>query len=658
MRRAAYPAAIGVALLLATLPAAAQEPGEPLGLRLEQADTRAHPNVTLVVNVPAAVAKRELGVEAFTITENDQEIAPTAVEKVPTASLDVVLLIDTSGSMTGEPLSQAQAAGAAFVEELPNDVEVAVAGFGEEATVVAEFGEPRDATIAAIEGLRSSGETALYDGLIAASSLFARQGADEESRRVLVLLSDGGDTVSTLGLDDAILALIGVDAGFYAVELVSAEVDHAALERLASATEGTVVPADDPAALSGTFDEIGALIVNQYVLTYESVSFETTDVVVTAAAGTAVASLTATLRFPEAPPPAAPPPTSAAQPVAPAAEPDPAPILLPDPRHGSPVVLGWLQSTQARTVGLAILFVALIGLAIIGLRGSHRARVAAADMRKLMKTRERTKLATLTEHVAQYAERTLSRAGRQGRIEAALEAAGSQLRVGEYIVVAASLGLVGFAAGQIAKVGPLVAIGIGTVAVLGSWVWLLDRGRKRQAAFAEQLQSTLQLMAGSLRAGFGLVQAIDVVAEEAQSPTSDEFYRVKVETHLGRDLHEALKAMTARVGGNDFEWVVEGIRIHREVGGDLAEIIDQVAETVRDRARLRRQVKALTAEGRMSAIVLVLVPLFLAGAMAVMNPDYLGELNSSIVGRAMAVAGVVLVIVGFFWMRKLIKIEI
>ena len=131
--------------------------------------------------------------------------------------------------------------------------------------------------------------------------------------------------------------------------------------------------------------------------------------------------------------------------------------------------------------------------------------------------------------------------------------------------------------------------------------WLKRKASKRQAAFADQLPDALQLLAGGIRAGFGLMQAIDNVAGELPAPAGEEFQRVKVETHLGRDTNEALRAMALRVGSQDFEWVVEAIEINREVGGDLGEILDSVGGTIRDRNRLRRRIKSLSAEGRVSA---------------------------------------------------------
>ena len=237
-----------------------------------------------------------------------------------------------------------------------------------------------------------------------------------------------------------------------------------------------------------------------------------------------------------------------------------------------------------------------------------------------------------------------------------LEQGGISIRPAEFVVLTAIAGVVGFAIGYI-----VFGIQGGVVGALLSLVlvrlYVGRQANKRKAAFAEQLSDALYLMAGSLRAGFGLLQAIDVVAAEAPSPTAEEFQRVKVEIHLGRDMDEALEAMAERVGSEDFKWVTEGIQIHREVGGDIADIIDSVNGTIRDRNRIRRRIRSLSAEGRISAIVLIVLPLALGVILTVINPAYVGELTDSEMGRVLIVVGSVAMVVGVVWINKIIKIE-
>ena len=144
---------------------------------------------------------------------------------------------------------------------------------------------------------------------------------------------------------------------------------------------------------------------------------------------------------------------------------------------------------------------------------------------------------------------------------------------------------------------------------------------------------------------------------ESPTPTAEEFQRVKVEVHLGRDMDEALHAMAERVGSEDFQWVTEGIQIHREVGGDIAEIIDSVTATIRSRNQIRRRIRSLSAEGRISAIVLVALPIFLFVIISLVNPAYIGELTTSSLGRTLIMGAVVGMLVGIVWIKRIIRLE-
>jgi tight adherence protein B len=130
---------------------------------------------------------------------------------------------------------------------------------------------------------------------------------------------------------------------------------------------------------------------------------------------------------------------------------------------------------------------------------------------------------------------------------------------------------------------------------------------------------------------------------------------VLLEVRVGRDPGDSLRALADRMGSDDFDWVVGAIDINRDVGGDLAMILDNVAETIRERQRLQRQVKTLSAEGRLSGYVLTALPLVLALAMAVINPGYLAELGSG-VGPVLVVGGAVLLVIGWIWIRRLSRL--
>ena len=184
------------------------------------------------------------------------------------------------------------------------------------------------------------------------------------------------------------------------------------------------------------------------------------------------------------------------------------------------------------------------------------------------------------------------------------------------------------------------------------------RRSRRRDAFLRSLPDNLQLMAGSLRAGYGVLQAIDTVAHEAGPPTAEEFQRVLTEARLGMPVEEALEAMAERIDNADFRWVVLAINIQREVGGNLAEVLTTVGETMRARNRLKGEIRALTAEGRISAIVLASLPFAMALFLWTTNPGYLTPLIEETFGLIAIGVGVLLMAAGAFWLKKIVDIEI
>jgi tight adherence protein B len=229
------------------------------------------------------------------------------------------------------------------------------------------------------------------------------------------------------------------------------------------------------------------------------------------------------------------------------------------------------------------------------------------------------------------------------------------LRAGEFLVLVCSSVLAAFVLGSL-LLGPLVGLVVaGAVALVSQLVLRMKIGQRRKA-FGDQLPDVVQMLSGSLRAGYALGQAIDSVAREAPSPAADELHRIVVETRLGRDLNESLRAAAERLGSQDFDWVVQAIEIQREVGGDLAEVLDNVAHTIRERTQLHRHVRALTAEGRISAYILLALPPFLALALSVINPEYMAKLTHG-PGLVMALGGVVLMGVGAVWFKVLCRLQ-
>jgi tight adherence protein B len=201
----------------------------------------------------------------------------------------------------------------------------------------------------------------------------------------------------------------------------------------------------------------------------------------------------------------------------------------------------------------------------------------------------------------------------------------------------------------------LVALLLGAVL---PWLYLSLRRRRRFAAFKDQLADTLQLMSGSLSAGLSLPQSVDTVVREGVDPIAGEFRRALMETRLGVEMEEALMGVANRMRSVDFEWIVMAIRIQREVGGNLAELLTKVAETIREREYLHRQVKTLSAEGRLSVWILGGLPPGFVGYLMLTNRGYVMPLFSSPIGLVMVTMMVILLTTGILWMKKVVKVEV
>lgn len=269
---------------------------------------------------------------------------------------------------------------------------------------------------------------------------------------------------------------------------------------------------------------------------------------------------------------------------------------------------------------------------------------------------QQSRLAKLTAAATRTIEKMLHQLRGAPALAEALEAAGLRMKPAEFIIVAASSTLV-LAGVLLTIAGPLAAVCIILAGGFAAKFILSHLAGRRRAAFSAQLDDSLQLMASGLRAGHSLLRAIDALSTEAEAPTSEEFARIINETRLGRDVGQSLEAAAERMHSEDFLWVAQAIAIHREVGGNLAEVLDQVGQTIRERNQIRRQIQTLSAEGRISALVLMILPFGLGGILLLITPGYFARFFHDPIGYAMMAAAVVLLIIGGLWLRKVIAFK-
>lgn len=256
-----------------------------------------------------------------------------------------------------------------------------------------------------------------------------------------------------------------------------------------------------------------------------------------------------------------------------------------------------------------------------------------------------------------FTGRMAERAGLLNRVEDRLEQSDVPLRPPEAVFFYGALVFV-VCAGSILLLSVPMALILTVAAAVVPFLWLEIRRKKRLRKFETQLPGTLNLLAGSMRAGFSFAQGLEAVADEASDPSRRELQRVFAESRLGRPIEDSLEEAANRMHSVDLMWAMMAIRIQREVGGNLAELLDTVARTMTERERMKGEILALTAEGRMSAWVLGVFPPAFALVLYVIQPKYMSLLFSDPLGIMAVGVSVVMAGFGFFWLRKIMTIEV
>jgi tight adherence protein B len=579
----------------------------------------------------------------------DGEPVDATAEPLSESGADVrrtaVLALDVSDSMAGAAFAQAKAAVNAFLDAVPSDVHVALVTFAGAVDVAQEPTLDKDAVRQVIDSLALTRNTLVHDGVLEAARVAGTEGA-----RSILLLSDGRDTSGTpVGEVTAAVADAGVSVDVVALGKAAA---NGALVQIARAGGGQVVTTADPEALSQVFADEAATLAEQVLVSFQP----------PAALAGRDGTLAVTLQV-------------AGEPVT-----DDAFVSLPARRlaEGSPPLGTDLPRAERGTVipsewmyaGIVVTTLAVVAIVFVALGGSPDTRqdeVAArveAYTRKGAKKLAEANRAPETGGVAQQAvavaENVLEgRKGLENALGDRLEGAGSAVKPAEWLLlhvgIAVGLGFVSLLLGAGNPLFLLVGLVLGGAL---PWLYLGVKRRRRLAAFKAQLADVLQLMAGSLSAGLSLAQAVDTVVREGLDPIAGEFRRALVEVRLGVEIEDALSGVADRMDSVDFEWVVMAIRIQREVGGNLAELLNKVADTIREREYLERQVKTLSAEGRLSVWILAGLPPGFMAYLMLASPSYATPMFRSPLGWVMLIVMAILLAAGTFWMKKLVKVEV
>jgi tight adherence protein B len=473
--------------------------------------------------------------------------------------------------------------------------------------------------------------TRMYDAIQKATTLIRREGLDIGS---IVLLSDGQELGSRSTEAQAIAAARARGIRIFSVGLKARYFDSTTLRTLAESTGGTYVEARSPDDLVGIYDRLGYRLANEYLVQYKSFAGPKERVSVSVTVAGVEDTATSSYR---------------------------APALkitsVPPAFTNSPVDRG-VQSV------LTMLFVALVAAGLVGVAAVALIRPRPNVIRQRLGTfvslarpaEAKRQTALLSERLLAGTEQSLGRTRGWAWFKQELEIAEIGVPAEQVVLLtlAATVLIVWLFSLMIGTAGAL--LGLALPLIVRAVVKF--RAERRRRLFTEQLPDNLQVLGSALRAGHSLVGALSVMVEDAPEPSRREFRRVVADEQLGIPLEDSLRQIAERMKNRDLEQVALVAALQRESGGNSAEVLDSVADTIRERAALRRLVRTLTAQGRMARWIVSALPVALLLIISVLNKDYMDPLFSRTAGRIMLAFAAAMVIAGSLVIRRIINIRV
>ena len=626
---------LGLAALAAAALVAAASGATPASpLHIEQAGGAAYPDRAFILTLPYAKALQRTDVS---VKENGQRVPGVGVTRSGTAndSTAVVILIDESLTMTGKPIRDAFNAAKAFAKTINPNEQVGIVTFNGKVNVLQSLtSDPRAVDAALGKPPQIAYGTKNYDALETALGMIQKSGAQSGS---VIILTDGQNVGSTVTPQKALGDLSKARVRVFPVGLFSPAYQPKALQTMASSTGGRYALATTSSTLEPILVALGRQLSNEYLLTYKTLQNPRThvDVAVTVKGIPGVA--TTSYRTPA--------------------------LHLTPVAAYKPTVGNTIVQSRWTTLAVALIFAALVGFAVSRFATKRTDPLVERVTSFVSVQQPRGSLADQGEEKA--ARRSLfldrvgaatSRARWSERLAASLELADIEAEPIQVVVLTIigtllAVFILGLAFGPIAAL-----LGLSVPFIVRYYV--LRKIKLKRRAFQEQLPDNLEVLASALRAGHSLVSALNVVAEDAVEPSKSEFRRVLTEEQFGAPLEDALQVAVVRMQSRDLDQVALVARLQRDVGSNSAEVLDRVTETVRGRMEIRRLIRTLTAQGRMSRWVLTLLPIFLLILLTLIGGSYMSPMFHRPLGQALLVFSAILVALGSWVIGKIVDIRI
>jgi tight adherence protein B len=605
-------------------------PAAGAGVEIKRAQPDRYPHMTVTVRTQKPASRPP------TVRENGRRVERVAARTLA-SDKSVVLALDRSRSMTGAPLAHAKTAMRRFVASKPRSDRLAIHAFATEALELTRFSTAtidadialRDVAVDAIEG------TALYDAIALGSKALAAE--TRGGARVLVVLTDGNEVSSKLSLAAAIRAARRAGVAVYPIAIESSLFSPAPLRRLAEETGGRYFGTASSASLGQVYESLASELARTWRIEYVTRARPGETAKVSASVpGLGTAETTVTL----------PGSGSAA--------------------GASRLVPGFLYDSALGTLLVAVLVGGLALLALVFAASARRTSWLRSRLEPHVKSlageetgdkTNRDRLALAAE-LFQATERSFAHLRVWKALERLVERADVPLRTVQILYVSVAAAFVGGLVAAFLAMSTFVILGVMGAGAAAPTAVVWRKAKKRTKAFENQLADLLLTIAASLKAGHSFKQGIQAVVDDGEPPASMEFKRVLTEIQLGRPMDDALSAMAERVGSANFDFVMTAVTIQRQVGGSLAGLFETVAETVRERQQFARKIKGLTAMGRSSAYVLVGLPFVLAGALTLLNPEYMTPLYTTSTGHILIAVGMGSMGIGSLILRKIVAFRV
>jgi len=613
--------------------------------RLTEAAGTGFPSRSYILTLPHGMKLKPGAVQAFENGTAVSDLIVTPVSESTSQQFGAVLAIDSSTSMEGKPEEAAFSAARSFAAQRKGKEQLAVVTYNVAPTVALPFTtDQAKIDLALTKQPAFQFGTHIYDAV--SHSLKLLRDAKIKAG-TLILLSDGqehrapGDSASHQTLAGAAAAARSAHVRIFAVGLRSRVSRLQALKKLARDTGGTYIETTSITKLQKIYRQLGSSLASEYLLRYASVAGPDKHIKVTVHVDGLKTVAATEYRTPPLP----------------VATKGATPPYKPSKFHRfatSPVTMSLVGVLVAALIGLGAYF-----LMSGPKKGTVRRRMAEfVSVPTAIRDSSRRPTAQITEKMLEGTDSMLRGSGWWQRFRWENDIAKITMPPEQLIVLTAvgsflALLLIKFVSGSL-LLGVVFALAI-PFAVRFTLKKKLERQRK---LFAEQLPDNLQVLASALRAGHSFIGALSVVVNDAPEPARSEFQRVVADEQLGVPIDDALRVVVERMKSRELEQVALVGALQRETGGNTAEVLDQVTDTIRERFELQRTVQTLTAQGRMSRWVLTALPLFLLGVITIINPGYMSIMYHTTGGKAALVMSGISVICGSFVIKKIVDIKV